>query len=147
VSEGAIPVFGERLAGERYTVRPSAYCIIENDRGEIAAALTPSGLILPGGGIEAGETPEETVVREAREECGLVVRAAGEIARAIQFIYSQSERTYYEKPTVFLRAIREGETKAVEEDHELVWLAVEAAAPRMYHESHGWVLREYRRGL
>jgi len=147
VREAVVPVFGERLPGVTYVVRPSAYCIIENRQGEIAAALTPSGLILPGGGIEAGETPEETIVRESREECGLVVRPAGEVARATQFIYSPSERTYYEKPSVFLRALLEGETAAVEEDHELLWLRPEAAAPRMYHESHGWVLGEYQENL
>jgi len=139
-----IPIFGERLAGETYVVRPSAYAVIQNEKGDIATVLTPLGPFLPGGGIEAGETPEEAVVREAREECGLLVRADGEIARAIQFSYSKTERCYFEKRIVFLRAVLEGTTVALEEDHELVWLPAETAAERMWHESHGWVLGDDR---
>ena len=140
-----IPVFGQRLAGETYVVRPSAYAIIENEKGDIATVITPLGFFLPGGGIEAGETPGEAVVREAREECGLLVRPEGEIARAVQFSYSKTERCYFEKRIVFLRAILEGTTAAVEEDHELVWQRPETAAAQMWHESHGWVLGEVRR--
>jgi 8-oxo-dGTP diphosphatase len=140
-----VPVFGQRLAGETYVVRPSAYALIENEKGEVATVLTPLGPFLPGGGIEAGETPEEAVIREAREECGLLVRADGEIARAIQFSYSKTERCYFEKRIVFLRAILEGTTVALEEDHELVWLPPKTAADRMWHESHAWVLGQGQR--
>jgi 8-oxo-dGTP diphosphatase len=136
-----LPTFGARVAGEVYVVRPSAYAVIPNEKGDVATVLTPLGPFLPGGGIEAGETPEEAVVREAREECGLLVRTDGEIARAIQFSYSKTERCYFEKRIVFLRAIVEGTTAALEEDHELVWLPPATAAARMWHESHGWVLR------
>jgi len=136
-----VPVFGERVAGERYVVRPSAYAVIENEKGDVATVLTPLGPFLPGGGIEAGETPDEAVVREAHEECGLLVRADGEIARAIQFSYSKTEHCYFEKRIVFLRALLEGTTAALEADHELVWLPPATAAERMWHESHAWALK------
>jgi 8-oxo-dGTP diphosphatase len=142
-AEESLPVFGERIPGESYLVRPSAYGIIENEKGEIATVLTPNGTTLPGGGIEAGETPEQAVVREVQEECGFIVRPGAFLARAVQFIYSRSERTYYEKRSVFLRAHVVGTTVATEgADHELIWLPREVAVARLYHESHAWVLGE-----
>jgi 8-oxo-dGTP diphosphatase len=140
-----IPVFGQRLAGEDYFVRPSAYAIVEDGKGNVATVITPLGLFLPGGGIEAGETPGEAVAREAREECGLLVRADREIAQAVQFSYSKTERCHFEKRIVFLHATLFGTTAAVEPDHELVWQPAATAASRMWHESHGWVLEAQNR--
>ena len=66
-----IPEFGDKIAHAQYVLRPGGYAVIRNAAGEIAVALTPSGFVLPGGGQEDGETPEETAVREAFEEVGL----------------------------------------------------------------------------
>lgn len=45
---------------------------------------------VPGGGIEAGETPEEAAVRELKEECGL----DGTIVRKLAELYN-NDRTEY----------------------------------------------------
>ena len=45
---------------------------------------------LPGGGIESGETPEQAVLRELKEECGLV----GTVIRKLVEIYN-NDRTEY----------------------------------------------------
>lgn len=47
--------------------------------------------ILPGGGIEPGEKPEQTALRELNEECGLI----GEIIRPINVTYKDHERKEY----------------------------------------------------
>jgi len=147
VREAVVPVFGERLPGVTYVVRPSAYCIIENRQGEIAAALTPSGLILPGVASRPARPPRRpssaSRARSAGSSCGRPARSRGPPNSSIRRRSGPTTR----KPSVFLRALLEGETAAVEEDHELLWLRPEAAAPRMYHESHGWVLGEYQENL
>jgi 8-oxo-dGTP diphosphatase len=137
-----VPMFGERVAGQRYVVRPSAYAVIQNDLDQFAVVLTPVGLFLPGGGIEIHETPEQTIAREALEECGLLVRPGLRIAHAVQLVYSSQEDTYFEKPSVFLRAVIESANMSPSElDHDLLWVSSRAAADDMTHESHAWVVR------
>lgn len=142
MSDENVPVFGERVVGQRYVVRPSAYAVIRNDRGHFAVVATPWGRFLPGGGLQPGEIPEQAIVREALEECGLLVRPGSRIAVAVQLVYSIEEHTYFEKPSVFLGAIVErANLPTSESDHQLLWVSAEtAAAGSMAHASHLWVL-------
>jgi 8-oxo-dGTP diphosphatase len=137
-----VPVFGERVGGQRYVVRPCAYGVITNEGGDFAVVATPVGSYLPGGGIEPDETPQQAVVRETLEECGLVVRPGATIAEAVQLVYSQLESAYFEKLSVFMHAsIERSGVPPTETDHELRWLPRAAAADAMTHASHAWVLR------
>jgi 8-oxo-dGTP diphosphatase len=135
-----IPVFGTRMAGCAYVRRPSAYALVRNSRGEWAAVRTPNGCFLPGGGKEAGETPENTVQREAREECGFVLSPRGLVARAIQFVYSTEEKKYFEKICEFVEAELVGSEDPLEPDHELIWLSLDQAQASLSHESHRWAV-------
>ena len=138
------PIFGARSERERYTVRPSAYGLIEDGRGQIALVRTPQGIFLPGGGIDAGETATQAVVREAQEECGFLVRVGTWATFAVQFCFSESEKTHFEKRCTFVDAVFEATAPAKEADHELVWMAFDAASAIMAHESHGWAITAWR---
>ena len=138
-----VPVFGVRP--EPCTIRPSAYGVIEDARGRLALVRTFEGTFLPGGGIERGETPQEAVVREAVEECGLVVRVGGWSVRAVRFAYSELEKTHFEKRSTFLEAeVGGARTEGQEIGHELVWVEVGLAARQLTDESHVWAVERWR---
>ncbi len=63
-----LPEFGQRTVGQVYRPRPAAYAVVTDAHRQVAIVLTAKGYFLPGGGIESGETAEEALVREVREE-------------------------------------------------------------------------------
>ena len=113
-------MFGTRVAGAPYVVRPSAYALIENVGGAVAVIRTPQGAYLPGGGMEADETPQDTVRREAREEGGLIVEPKAFAGRAIEIVYSPEENICYEKRCEFLVAELTDRARSHESGHELI---------------------------
>ena len=64
---------------------PTAVCVIlRNQEGRLLAVSRkddPEAMGLPGGSIEPGETPEEAIVRETREETGLEISNLQEVYR------------------------------------------------------------------
>jgi 8-oxo-dGTP diphosphatase len=137
----AVPVFGTRLPGVKYQYRPSAYALVRDVEGNFAVAQTPEACFLPGGGIDAGETPEQAVEREGQEECGLVLRSVSRIGQAIEICKSISDAAYYEKDSIFLTAHVIGNTTASESDHQLLWLSPEKAIEALSHGSHRWAVQ------
>ena len=137
-----VPRFGERVPGVSYVRRPSAYAIIRSATGEVAVVRTAAGVFLPGGGMEAGESAEQAVVREVLEECGFAIRLLARLPGAVEFLHARAESTYFEKICTFFSAVAEGtQTRSPESDHEVLWLSSDAAAPLLSHESHRWALR------
>lgn len=66
----------ERLAGELGHVTPKvgATAVVVDGDGRVLTMRRPAGgWCLPGGNADPGEGPEETVIREVREETGLDV--------------------------------------------------------------------------
>lgn len=139
---GMVTVFGRRPAVAP-RVRPSAYGIIADERGELAIVRSAEGTFLPGGGIETGETPQQAIVREALEECGFVVRLGAWTLRAVQFSYSVAESTYLEKRSTFIDCAVEAAGAASEAGHELIWADFETATRLLSHRSHVWAVAKW----
>lgn len=138
-------VFGTRPEVGAAVIRPSAYGLVEDVEGRLAVVCTTHGNFLPGGGIEAGETPEETIKRETLEECGLLVRLGAWTLHAIQFTYSVSESTHFEKRSSFIEGVVEYIFRTGSQaDHELVWVKPATAAEICSHQSHCWAVEQWR---
>jgi 8-oxo-dGTP diphosphatase len=133
-------VFGTRREGQVYVRRPSAYALVRNPAGDWAVVRTPHGCFLPGGGMEPHETPQQTVMREGREECGFILKPSATITRAIQFSYSIQERKFFEKICEFMDAELVNTVMPLEHDHELLWLTADQALDVLFHESHRWAV-------
>ncbi|MCM2316161.1 MAG: NUDIX domain-containing protein [Thermoanaerobaculia bacterium] len=134
------PVFGRKVRGSPYVVRPSAYALVFGPRGELAVVQTSIGCFLPGGGIEENETPEQAVEREAMEECGFRLRVGKLVGRATEIVHSARESSCFEKPSSFFSARLLGLSLATENGSEVRWLELERAAASLAHGSHRWAV-------
>jgi len=134
------PIFGTRVPGAPYRLRPSAYALVRNEVGLFAIVRTPLACYLPGGGMEAGENPEQTIIREAREECGFILDAVALVGRAMEICYSIEEGEYFEKDSFFIEATIAGHGPQTELDHELIWMDAAKAREALSHGSHRWAV-------
>jgi 8-oxo-dGTP pyrophosphatase MutT (NUDIX family) len=97
------------------------------------------GLWLPGGGALPGESPEQTVAREVREELGRAAHLLGKLGEAVQHFHAASDGCWYEMTAVFFRAELVGEPLG-EGEHELLWLDAASASGDFFHACHAWAL-------
>ncbi len=70
-------------------------------------------LSIPGGGLDAGESPEHAIIREMKEELGIDVDIKSLLA--VQDVPTDESRHYY-----FLCTIRDGEPHIQEQSEEYV---------------------------
>ncbi|MDE1850483.1 MAG: NUDIX hydrolase [Candidatus Micrarchaeota archaeon] len=66
------------MGGEQNVVRAGAAAVIQNEEGRVLLGrrgVFPKGIwVFPGWGIEYGESSEQTVIREIKEEIGLEIK-------------------------------------------------------------------------
>lgn len=137
-----IPEFGTCEPGADYQLRPGAHVlIVEGPR--IALVRTRIGLMLPGGGIDAGETAEDAAVRETREECGLRIALGTELGTADELVFARSEQKHFRKRVRFFEARVLGGAPPTEDDHELLYFDLREALAELAYGSHRWALERW----
>ena len=129
-------------------VRPSVRAIIFRD-GKLA--LVHNGKFdyyrFPGGGIEQGETREEALIREVKEESGLVVipesiREYGSVlrlsrVRGSENIIFEQENFYYLCEAQEEIGATEFDAHELDEQYSLEVVALEEALKRNRYNDHG----------
>lgn len=94
----------------------------------------------PGGGVDEGETPEQAVVRECKEELGEdieVLRALGVVKDAYNLIQRKNENHYF-----LCKKLNQGEKHFVSEGDSLIqktiWVSLEEGIALLKQQSdHG----------
>ena len=131
-------MFGVADRRERYSEREAAYAVVLDADRRVAVVRGQRGLFLPGGGVEAGESPEEALLRESLEECGRPLEILRAIGRAIQYCHGESGpfRAYHR----FFEARFQGPTPRPGE-YPLSWVHIDEASLWFRYESHVWAVR------
>lgn len=138
-----VPTFGVSTGRFPIQDRPSAYAIIPNSATQLAVVRTAAGYYLPGGGIEAGESAANAVLREVAEECGLTVVLATWRAFATEVVCSEVESTEFIKRSTFCEANLVLPHASDRGEFVLEWHSVDAACKLLAPVSHRWAVREW----
>jgi 8-oxo-dGTP diphosphatase len=138
--DNPIPIFGERVKNQNYQRRPGAYAIALDAQKRVGVVQIPRGHFLPGGGIESDESPQETLIREIREECGYQAIVHDEICQAIQLVDGQEDGCFAKYCTFFQVSFEGVVGQPIEADHQLFWLEPEDAIRKLKHSSQAWAV-------
>ncbi|MEO6727286.1 MAG: NUDIX domain-containing protein [Blastocatellia bacterium] len=133
--------FGKHNPEAQYRQRPGAYAIIFNPDGRFAAVQGQDKLFLPGGGIDPGESPEDALIREVREECAREVVIIRSLCNGTQYFVSKTGE-HWEFQCSYFEA-QFGAQLDNEPEHILYWLDAGDARKLLAHEIHGWVVTAF----
>ena len=131
-------MFGVADRRARYAEPEAAYAVILDAERRVAVVRERRGLFLPGGGIEAGESPAEALLRESLEECGRPLEIIRPIGQAIQYGCGE-EGPFRARHRFFAARFRDVPSGPAEQP--LSWVHIDEACSWFLHESHVWAVR------
>jgi 8-oxo-dGTP diphosphatase len=117
--------------GLRYGRRAGAYAVLLRD-AEVLLALHEGELLLPGGGVEPGESLSAALHREVREETGWRIGPPRRLGLFSRYAWLTEERTHARKVQhVFLARPIRPLGPPLEPDHAPVWMRAADAPARL----------------
>jgi 8-oxo-dGTP diphosphatase len=136
--------FGEKSPGKIYSPRPGGYAVVFDEDRRLLAVSVRGEYFLPGGGIEAGESPAEAAIREAVEETGMTIRIFREIGRANEYVFSPTRHVYFNKiGTFYLAEIVDSNAGIDAERYPgALWTSINEFENKAFHKSHIWAVRQ-----
>lgn len=133
--------FGTPEEGVQYSPRPGAYCVLFDGRGQVAAVEVSGKRLLPGGGIETGESAVIALEREFREETGLLPLAPQSMGQTGEYMKSlDGVRSEYVIAHLFYSTDYMVIGPPSETDHTLVWLHQQSASAAMLRPGQQWAV-------
>ncbi|WP_199244016.1 NUDIX domain-containing protein [Bacterioplanes sanyensis] len=132
-------IFGYQINKE-YIPRSAVYGVLV-EQGKLVCVRPQHGfLLLPGGGVEAGETLPQALIREFQEECGYRIQPVRALGQCMQYFDSTSTDLSYACTMHFY------ECKLVQVDnhgeHDVVKVAL-SDGKALLHQGHQWAVQGY----
>ena len=125
-----------------YEDRPGAYGILIDGNNLVAVVRIDTSYFLPGGGIDDGESTENCLSREIKEELGIKVLEYEAIGEAIESIYSLKTRKHYKIHGLYFRITNYITIHApLDKDHTVCWVEPSDALLHLQRPGQAFMLR------
>lgn len=130
------------LKGVTYRDRPGAYGVLLRD-GQVLLAAQNGDLLLPGGGIDPGETPARALHREVYEETGWRIAAPRRLGVFARHCWLPEAKYFSRKVQhIYLARPIRPLGPPIEPDHIAVWMDAFAAVDRLAVQGEAIALEE-----
>ena len=143
-------IFGTKIKGREYRTRTGVYALMVDDQGFVVlVGRVDSDLHeLPGGGLESGESHEEGLSRELREELGWSIQVGSYLGMAVQYTTMSPSGRYYKLEGHFYTAKKLQEISGkIEDDHEERRLSFPDAIRKVKYEYQRWAIGLFEKHL